>query len=65
MRLAEHPDFARGSLDFRASDALFPPDDRRAAFEPGCEEECRRLFFRPHPNFAEVLKRFAENRNLV
>jgi hypothetical protein len=52
-------------LDFRASDALFPPDELRAAIEPGYEEECRRLFFRPHPNFAEVLERFTGIRDLL
>jgi len=36
-------------LRFTTSDALFPPDDLRVAIEPGYEEECRRLFFRPHP----------------
>jgi hypothetical protein len=46
-------------LRFTNSDALFPPDELRAAIEPGYEEECRRLFFRPHPSFAEVLERFA------
>ena len=52
-------------LDFRASDALFPPDELRAAIEPGYEEECRRLFFRPHPGFGDVLERFAEIRDLL
>jgi hypothetical protein len=52
-------------LRFTTSDALFPPDELRAAIEPGYEEECRRLFFRPHPSFAEVLERFAEVRNLL
>ncbi len=52
-------------LCFTNSDALFPPDELRAAIEPGYEEECRRLFFRPHPSFAEVLERFAEIRSLL
>ena len=53
------------SLRFTTSDALFPSDELRAAIEPGYEEECRRLFFRPHPSFAEVLERFAEIRSLL
>jgi Nucleotidyl transferase AbiEii toxin, Type IV TA system len=52
-------------LRFTTSDALFPTDDLRAAIEPGYEEECRRLFFRPHPSFAEVLERFAGIRDLL
>jgi hypothetical protein len=52
-------------LRFTNSDALFPPDDLRAAIEPGYEEECRRLFFRPHPTFGNVLERFAEIRDLL
>ncbi len=52
-------------LDFRASDALFPPDELRVAIEPGYEEECSRLFFRPHPRFGKVLERFAEIRDLL
>ncbi len=53
------------SLRFTTSDALFPSDELRAAVEPGYEEECRRLFFRPPPSFAEVLERFAEIRDLL
>jgi len=53
------------SLRFTTSDALFPSDELRAAIEPGYEEECRRLFFRPHPSFAEVLERFAGIRDLL
>lgn len=52
-------------LRFTNSDALFPPDGLRAAIEPGYEEECRRLFFRPHPELGEVLERFAEIRDLL
>jgi Nucleotidyl transferase AbiEii toxin, Type IV TA system len=52
-------------LCFANSDALFPPDDLRAAIEPGYEEECQRLFFRPHPRFGEALGRFAEIRDLL
>jgi len=52
-------------LHFMTSDALFPPDELRVAIEPGYEEECRRLFFRPHPGFGEVLERFAEIRDLL
>jgi hypothetical protein len=52
-------------LRFTTSDALFPPDELRVAIEPGYEEESRRLFFRPHPGFAEVLERFAEIRDLL
>jgi len=52
-------------LRFTTSDALFPPDDLRVAIEPGYEEECRRLFFRPHPSFAEVFERFAGIRDLL
>ncbi len=52
-------------LRFTNSDALFPPDDLRAAIEPGYEQECRRLFFRPHPTFDNVLERFAEIRDLL
>lgn len=52
-------------LDFRASDALFPPDELRAKIESGYEEECQRLFFRPHPGFGDVLERFAEIRDLL
>ena len=53
------------SLRFTTSNALFPSDELRAAIEPGYEEECRRLFFRPHPSFAEVLERFAGIRDLL
>lgn len=52
-------------LRFTTSNALFPPDELRVAIEPGYEEECRRLFFRPHPEFAEVLERLAEIRDLL
>jgi len=52
-------------LCFANSDALFPPNDLRAAIEPGYEEECQRLFFRPHPRFGEALGRFAEIRDLL
>lgn len=52
-------------LRFTTSDALFPSDELRAAIEPGYEEECRRLFFRPHPTFCDVLERFAEIRDLL
>jgi Nucleotidyl transferase AbiEii toxin, Type IV TA system len=52
-------------LRFGGSNALFPPDGLRARIEPGYEEECRRLFFRSHPGFGEVLERFAEIRELL
>ena len=52
-------------LRFDSSDALFPPDDVRAVIEPVYEEECRRLFFRPHPPFAKVLERFAAIRHVI
>ncbi len=52
-------------LDFTASDALFPPAELRVAIEPGYEDECQRLFFRPHPSFTEVLERFTEIRDLL
>lgn len=52
-------------LRFTNSDALFPPNDLLAAIEPGYEEECRRLFFRPHPSFGDVLERLAEIRDLL
>jgi hypothetical protein len=52
-------------LRFDSSDALFPPDDLRAVIEPTYEEECRRLFFRPHPPFSEVLGRLATIRDVV
>jgi hypothetical protein len=49
-------------LRFGASDALFPDAELRSIIEPVYEEECQRLFFRPHPPFAEVLARFEELR---
>jgi hypothetical protein len=52
-------------LRFGSSDALFPSGNLRASIEPGYEEECRRLFFRPHPPFAEVLERFQGIRGLL
>lgn len=52
-------------LRFTSSNALFPPDELRAQIEPGYEEECQRLFFRPYPNFGEVLERFTEIRDLL
>ncbi|TMK57075.1 MAG: nucleotidyl transferase AbiEii/AbiGii toxin family protein [Actinobacteria bacterium] len=52
-------------LRFTSSNALFPPDELRARIEPGYEEECQRLFFRPHPGFGEVLERFAALRDLL
>jgi hypothetical protein len=52
-------------LRFGCSDALFPDDELRGVIGPVYEEECRRLFFRPHPPFAKVLKRMAEIRGLL
>lgn len=52
-------------LRFSSSDALFPSDELRARIEPGYEEECRRLFFRPHPPFAAVLERLQGIRELL
>lgn len=52
-------------LRFGTSDALFPSAKLRTDVEPRYEQECRRLFFRPHPPFAEVLKRLAEIRHLL
>ncbi|HWN74076.1 MAG TPA: nucleotidyl transferase AbiEii/AbiGii toxin family protein [Solirubrobacterales bacterium] len=52
-------------LRFTSSDALFPPDELRARIEPGYEEECQRLFFRPHPSFGKVLERLTEIRSLL
>ena len=52
-------------LRFDQSDALSPADELQAMIEPGYEEECRRLFFRPYPAFAEVLERFEGIRDLL
>lgn len=52
-------------LRFASSNALFPSDELRARIEPGYEEECQRLFFRPHPSFSKVLERFTEIRGLL
>ncbi len=52
-------------LRFDQSDALFPAEELRALIEPGYEEECQRLFFRPHPAFGEVLERFEGIRALL
>lgn len=52
-------------LRFTSSNAPFPPDELRARIEPCYEEECRRLFFRRHPSFGEVLERLAEIRDLL
>jgi hypothetical protein len=52
-------------LRFDSSGALFPTEELRAMIEPGYEEECQRLFFKPHPPFASVLKRFEEIRELL
>lgn len=52
-------------LRFGSSDALFPDDELRASIEPVYEEECQRLFFRPHPSFADVLARFERLRLLL
>ena len=52
-------------LRFAHSDALFPPDDLRALIEPDYERECERLFFRPHPPFADVLERLEGLRKLL
>ena len=52
-------------LRFDKSDALFPAEKLRAMIESGYEEECQRLFFRPHPAFAKVLKRFEGIRDLL
>jgi hypothetical protein len=52
-------------LCFKDGDALFPPPQIRAVVEPGYEEECQRLFFKPHPSFADVLSRFEEIRQLL
>lgn len=53
------------NLRFDASDALFPSNELRAAIEPNYEDECRRLFFRPHPPFQDVLRRFESIRSLL
>lgn len=52
-------------LRFDRSPALFPTNELCAAIEPVYEDECRRLFFRPHPPFAEVLERFESIRHLI
>lgn len=52
-------------LRFGCSDALFPDGELRGVIGPVYEEECRRLFFRPHPPFAKVLERMAEIRGLL
>ena len=52
-------------LTFANSDALFPPDDLRARIEPDYERECSRLFFRPHPPFADVLNRLRDLKSLL
>jgi hypothetical protein len=52
-------------LRFGSSDAFFPDTELRAIIEPVYEEECRRLFFRPHPPFADVLARFDELQALL
>lgn len=53
------------NLQFATSDALFPTDELRSIVEPGYEEECRRLFFRPHPSFQSVLDRLDSIRSLL
>jgi Nucleotidyl transferase AbiEii toxin, Type IV TA system len=52
-------------LRFNQSDALFPSEDLRAQIEPGYDEECGRLFYRPFPAFQAVLDRMAEIRSLL
>lgn len=52
-------------LRFGSSDALYPDEELRAKIEPVYEEECRRLFFRPHPPFSDVLARFEELRPVL
>lgn len=52
-------------LRFTSSKALFPPDELRAQIEPGYDEECQRLFFRPYPSFGEAVERFTEIRELL
>lgn len=52
-------------LRFANSDALFPPDEIRELIELAYEEECRRLFFRPHPPFGAVLERLSGLRELL
>ena len=47
-------------LHFRRTD-----DDLFAKTALGYEEECRRLFFRPHPPFSAVLERFETIRHLL
>lgn len=51
------------SLRFANSDALFPSDELRAQIEPDYEQECARLFHRPHPPFVKVLRRLNEVRD--
>lgn len=51
------------NLRFANSDALFPSDALRAQIEPAYEQECARLFHRPHPPFAAVLRRLEELRD--
>lgn len=52
-------------LTFAASDALFPPDELRAGIEADYERECSRLFFRPHPPFGDILRRFESLRPML
>lgn len=52
-------------LRFDQSDALSPSEELRAMIEPGYEQECRRLFFRPYPAFVKVLERFEGIRDLL
>jgi hypothetical protein len=52
-------------LRFATSNALFPPDELRAQIEPGYDEECQHLFFRPYPSFGEAVERFTEIRELL
>lgn len=52
-------------LRFASSNALFSPGELRTRIEPGYEEECRHLFFRPHPGFSDVLERFMGIRDLL
>ncbi|MET0601137.1 MAG: nucleotidyl transferase AbiEii/AbiGii toxin family protein [Baekduia sp.] len=53
------------NLSFAASTALFPSGELRHVIEADYERECARLFYGPHPPFADVLKRLQALRDLL
>ena len=52
-------------LSFAASPALFPDTDLRKQIASEYESQCRLLFARSYPSFAEVCERFEGIRNLL